>query len=116
LVSRALGADDRAKARRLAASGLLQAAAIAPALVLPAYPFRADLLHLLGARDKMLEVASGFLAITLPSNVLMALGMALSGVLRAAGDARRAMYVTPLGRHRHRIYRSAVHLRPWLWR
>jgi Na+-driven multidrug efflux pump len=94
LVSRALGADDRAKARRLAASGLLQAAAIAGALVLAAYP---DLLHLLGARDKTLEVASGFLAITLPSNLLMALGMALSGVLRAAGDVRRAMYVTLSG-------------------
>ncbi len=97
LVSRALGADDRAGAQRLAASGLVQAAAIASGLVLAAYPFRADLLHLLGARDKTLDVASGFLAITLPANVLMALGMALSGVLRAAGDARRAMYVTLVG-------------------
>jgi putative MATE family efflux protein len=97
LVSRALGADDRAGAQRLAASGLIQAAGIAGGLVLAAYPFRVDLLQVLGARDSTLEIASGFLAITLPSNVLMALGMALSGVLRAAGDARRAMYVTLAG-------------------
>ena len=44
-----------------------------------------------------LAVASNFLAITLPANVPMALGMAMSGVLRAVGDARRAMYVTLLG-------------------
>ena len=30
----------------------------------------------------------------LPSNVLMALGMGFSGILRAVGDARRAMFVT----------------------
>jgi len=49
------------------------------------------------ASGEPLRVASTFLAITLPANVPMALGMALSGVLRAVGDARRAMYVTLSG-------------------
>src|SRR6185437_3671154 len=40
------------------------------------------------------EVASRFIAISMPANVPLALGITLSGVLRAVGDARRAMYVT----------------------
>jgi Na+-driven multidrug efflux pump len=43
------------------------------------------------------EVASQILAITVPANIPMGIGMALSGVLRAAGDAKRAMYVTLAG-------------------
>ena len=42
-------------------------------------------------------MADHFLLITLPSNVLLAAGMALSGVLRAVGDAKRAMYMTLFG-------------------
>jgi Na+-driven multidrug efflux pump len=55
------------------------------------------LLQFLGARGEALAVADRFLLITLPSNFLLAAGMALSGVLRAVGDARRAMYVTLFG-------------------
>jgi Na+-driven multidrug efflux pump len=42
-------------------------------------------------------VADKFLAITLPANIPFAIGMAFSGLLRAVGDARRAMYVTLTG-------------------
>jgi Na+-driven multidrug efflux pump len=60
-----------------------------------AFVFRdAALARLMHAQGPAAEVASGILAITIPANVPMAVGMALSGVLRAAGDARRAMYVT----------------------
>jgi putative MATE family efflux protein len=97
LVARALGAGDRARARRLAASGLVLVALLAAALSLALYPFRRDILALFGARDQTLEVGQRFLAIVLPANLPMALGMALSGVLRAAGDARRAMYITLSG-------------------
>lgn len=97
LVARALGAGDRGGARRLAASGLVQTCVISILTTLVALPLRADLLMLLGARDAALAVADRFLLITLPSNVLLAAGMALSGVLRALGDAKRAMYVTLFG-------------------
>ena len=40
------------------------------------------------------EVASKFIAISIPANVPLAVGMTFSGILRAVGDARRAMYVT----------------------
>jgi len=60
-------------------------------------PLREDLLRLMGAQGQALDVASDFLLITLPANTPMALGMALSGVLRSVGDARRSMYVTLWG-------------------
>ena len=62
-----------------------------------AWPLRREILTLFGARDMTLDVASTYLAITLPATVLLGLGMALASILRAAGDARRAMYVTLAG-------------------
>lgn len=94
LTARSLGAGDRPGARRIAGSGLalMTLAGVAvSALVLPCLPW---LLRLLGARGESYEVALSFLWIVLPSNALVALGIGLSGVLRAAGDARRAMFVT----------------------
>ncbi len=97
-VSRALGAGDRPRARRLAASGLSIAGLAAAALSALLFVFRdSALATLLHAHGEAATVASRFLAITIPANVPLALGMALSGVLRAAGDARRAMYVTLSG-------------------
>jgi putative MATE family efflux protein len=94
-VSRALGAGDRPRARRLAASGLVISGIVAAILSAILFIYRDDLLiRLLHAQGPAADVASKFLAITIPANVPMALGMALSGVLRAVGDARRAMYVT----------------------
>ncbi len=93
--SRALGAGDRPRARRLAASGLaitgIAATAISGVFIVFRDQALANVLH---ANGEAAAVASHFLAISLAANVPLALGMALSGVLRAAGDARRAMYVT----------------------
>lgn len=97
LVSRALGARDRERARRVAASSMAimaAASALVALALLPALPW---LLARLGASPETLPVAQRFLWITLPSNVLMAAGMGFSGVLRAVGDARRAMWVTLAG-------------------
>jgi putative MATE family efflux protein len=97
-VSRALGAGDRPRARRLAASGLVITALAATLVAVVLFVFRdGALARLMHAHGPAAEVASKFLAITIPSNTLMGLGMALSGVLRATGDARRAMYVTLSG-------------------
>ena len=46
------------------------------------------------AHGESAEVASRFIAISIPANVPLAVGMTFAGILRAAGDARRAMYVT----------------------
>ena len=97
-VSRALGAGDRPRARRLAASGLAITAVVATALSIGMLLLRDPALDLLlHARGEPATVASRFLAIAIPANVAFSLAMAFSGMLRAVGDARRAMYVTLAG-------------------
>jgi putative MATE family efflux protein len=94
LTARSLGAGDRSGARRIAGSAmaLMAVAGLATsALALPCLPW---LLRLLGAQGESYAVALSFLSIVLPSNALMAIGMGFSGVLRAVGDAKRAMFVT----------------------
>ena len=97
-VSRALGAGNRTQARRLADSGLLLTFAATVVLSTGAWFVRDYALdHFMHARGEAAEVAGGLIAVIIPANVPMGLGMALSGVLRACGDARRAMYVTLSG-------------------
>jgi putative MATE family efflux protein len=94
-VSRALGAGDRPRARRLAASALIITAVFSVVVTAAMLGLRDWLLTtVLHAHGESAEVASKFIAISMPANVLLAVGMALTGVLRAVGDARRAMYVT----------------------
>ncbi len=97
LVSRAIGADDRARARRVAASALVTLVGILTVVTIAAWIFREDALALIGAEGETLEIASRFLAITLGSTPIVGIGMVTSGFLRAAGDARRAMFVTLFG-------------------
>ncbi|HEX8664339.1 MAG TPA: MATE family efflux transporter, partial [Beijerinckiaceae bacterium] len=97
LVSRSLGAGERDRARRLAASACAHMVVAGLAVTLVLLPLLPWLLGLLGANPDTAAVAKRFLWITLPSNFLMALGMGFSGILRAVGDARRSMYVTLAG-------------------
>lgn len=94
LVSRALGAGDKQRARAQAATGLLFIFALISLISLLCFLFLETLLSGLGATGRTLDVAVGFLRIVIPSMPLLALGMAMSGLLRAVGDAKRAMYVT----------------------
>ncbi len=97
-VSRAIGAGDRPRGRRLAASSLTIAAIASILVTAVMFVFRDwALIHVVHASGEPLAVASKFLAVTLPANVPMALGFVMSGLLRAVGDARRAMYVTLSG-------------------
>jgi putative MATE family efflux protein len=97
VVSRALGRRDVAAARRLSGSAAVHLAAVALAVTLLLLALLDPFLRFLGASPETLPVAKRFLWITLPSNVLMAVGMGFSGTLRAVGDAKRAMYVTLTG-------------------
>lgn len=94
MTARALGAGDRDGARRIAGSTIALMALAAAGLSIIALPCLPWLLSALGAHDESYRVALSFLWIVLPSNLLMALGMGFSGILRAVGDARRAMFVT----------------------
>lgn len=97
LVSQCLGRGDREEAERIATSTILIVAVIIAAISLCAVPFRREMAAFIGAQGKTLDHASLFLLITLPSNVFLAVGMAMSGVMRANGDAARSMYVTLAG-------------------
>ncbi|WP_112663285.1 MATE family efflux transporter [Microvirga flavescens] len=94
LVSRALGAREFDKAKRLATSGCFWMTLLATGVSVIALPFIPQILRLLGASGDAFRVAESFLWIALPTHGLMALGMAFSSVLRAAGDAKRSMYAT----------------------
>lgn len=97
LVSRSIGAGRRSAARRLAASGLVHVVIVSGVVSGVALYFRRDILELIGAKGEALDVATDFLAYTLPATVGLGLGSALAGILRGVGDARRAMYVTLSG-------------------
>ena len=94
LTAKAIGARDRPLARRLAGSGVAFAVAVAALVAAGLWLVRDDLLALLNARPDSKAIASRYLGVTLPFNVMLALGVAYSAVLRADGDARRAMFVT----------------------
>ena len=97
LVSRALGARQRGEARRMATSSLVFMGAVTLALTLVTLPLLSPILTLFGATGRTHEIAWRFLLIVMPTTPLMGLGMACAALLRAAGDARRAMYVTLAG-------------------
>ncbi|GGH31829.1 putative efflux protein, MATE family [Cribrihabitans marinus] len=96
LISRSIGAGDRASARQQATAAALIAAAaqftIAGLIVL----FRHEILRLSGATGDTAALAARYLAVTLPSLGIMAVGLIANGALRAEGDGRRSMQVTLL--------------------
>lgn len=96
-VARALGAGDTMRARRTAASGLVLSLTLAVCLTAAGLLCVGGALDLLGARGTTKDIARLFLLIALPGNVPLAAGMILAGLLRAVGDARRAMMVTLAG-------------------
>lgn len=94
ITSRALGAGDRARARQLAGASLLYSALIMIATVIIAFPMLDSLVGLIGARGNTARLTVEFMQIVLPSLPVLGIGMVMSGLLRAVGDAKRAMYVT----------------------
>lgn len=97
LVSRALGQRDGDRARRLASASLIYAVVTQTVIAGLVWIFRHDILAASGATGQTAEVGAQFLAISLPSLPLIALGMGSSAILRAHGDAWRSMLVTTSG-------------------
>ena len=94
LVSRSLGEGRPGRARRIATSAICFSVGTQALVALLAHVFRRELLVLSGAEGEALEVGVQFLAISLPSLPLIAMGMSGSAVLRARGDAWRSMMVS----------------------
>lgn len=97
LVSRALGAGDRPRARRLATSSLVAMAIVTTVISLALLPISGQTLGLLGASGRTHAIADRFLWMVVPATPFLGLGMMYSAILRAVGDAKRAMWVTLAG-------------------
>ncbi len=93
-VSRLIGMRDLAAARRQTTVNVVIAVLVQVVVASGIFMFRYDLLSLAGAQGKTLEAAARYLAIAIPTLPIMAVGMVGSAVLRAEGDAWRAMSVT----------------------
>ena len=97
LVARALGAGQAEEARRRATNALIYGVcfgAVFAAVVWINLPY---LTSLLGATGKTLDLAVHYLRIIVPSLPFLMVGMIGGAILRAHGDARRAMMATIWG-------------------
>ena len=97
VVAPAIGAGQHAEAQRLGTVSLLLMGLTCSLLALLSYAALDPLLSLLGASGETKTQAHNYLQISLASTPLLGLSMACSALLRAAGDARRAMNVTLIG-------------------
>lgn len=94
LVARAIGQNDWARARLLSTGSFVMTFLVQSCVAALVLVLRDPILTLLGATGEAHAVASRFLLFSVPSLPVMALGMISGAVLRAAGDALRAMWVT----------------------
>ena len=94
LTARALGRGQRHHAEQLAGASLAIMAVVMALFAALSWPLLPALVRLLGASGATADTAVSLLQIVLPSWPLLGLGMCLAGLLRALGDARRAMLVT----------------------
>jgi putative MATE family efflux protein len=94
LVSRRIGAGDRAGARRQAGAAIVIAAVIQAGLALVVILLRHDLVRLAGATGETAILSARYLGWTMPSLVPMAIALAATATLRAEGLGAKAMYVT----------------------
>ncbi|MCK0137695.1 MATE family efflux transporter [Aliiroseovarius sp. F47248L] len=97
LVARALGEGDKQTAKRRAATALLYGVVIGSVFAAIVWIFVPQLTALLGASGETLVLATGYLRIILPSLPILIVGMVGGAILRAHGDARRAMMATIWG-------------------
>ncbi len=96
VVSRSIGAGDRAQARGQAGAAVVIAAvtlAVVSALIVAG---RHQLVGFAGAEGETARLAARYLAITIPSLVPMSAALVMSGTLRADGFGAKAMYITLL--------------------
>jgi putative MATE family efflux protein len=97
LVARALGQRDGVLARRRTSSGLVLSAVLGVAFSALVWLGLGPVVAALGARGPTAEATVHFLAITLLGQPMLMVAIGTAAVLRAHGDARRAMNVTVAG-------------------
>ena len=94
LVARSIGQKAYGKAREQASAALIITCLWQVGVVTLVLVFRHDLLAAVGASGEAADLADRYLQFTLPSLVLMAVGMIGGGILRAKGEGAHAMSIT----------------------
>ncbi len=89
-----IGRGEPEEARRIATSVVVASAALGVVLAALFWVFAPQLLDLIGAVGETKNLAVRYMRIVVPSLPIAALAMVGSGLLRAHGDARRAMNAT----------------------
>jgi putative MATE family efflux protein len=97
LVSRAIGQQDREKARRLVINILVTGFIISTIVSALAWFYTPELVSLIGAKGVTHDLAVDYLRILLPSLPILSIAMGAGAALRSVGDAKRAMYSTLAG-------------------
>lgn len=97
LVARALGQRDAALARRRTSSGLALSAVLGVGFSALVWAALGPVVAALGASGPVAEATVQFLGITLLGQPMLMVAIGTAAVLRAHGDARRAMNVTVAG-------------------
>jgi len=94
LVAQRLGQGDALEARKIASSVMVFGFFVSVVLAALCWIFAPTLIGVLGAKGQTLELAARYFRIVVTAMPIAAVGMMASGILRARGDARRAMTVT----------------------
>ncbi|MEO1101538.1 MAG: MATE family efflux transporter [Pseudomonadota bacterium] len=89
-----IGRGEDAEARRMATSAVVFGIAMSAVVALAVWLYARELVAWLGATGDTQTFAVNYLRIVVPSMPVATFGMMCSGLLRAHGDARRAMTVT----------------------
>lgn len=97
LVARSLGAGDDELARRRSTNSLIYGVVFGALFALAVWLNLAPLAQLMGASGETLDLAVHYLQIIVPSLPFLIIGMVGGAILRAHGDARRAMMATVVG-------------------
>ncbi|MEB8387518.1 MATE family efflux transporter [Rhodobacteraceae bacterium KMM 6894] len=97
LVARALGAGREQEARTRATNSLIYGVTFGALFAAAVWSQLEVLVALLGATGETADLAVHYLTIIIPSLPLLLIGMVGGAILRAHGDARRAMFATLYG-------------------
>ncbi len=97
MISQAIGRGEKDTTKHLIGNVFLIIVAITLPVSLLVLWFLGDILSFLGAKGDAHLLAYQYMYIILPSLPLLALAMCSSGVIRAIGQAKVAMYVTLVG-------------------
>ncbi|TDO96306.1 MATE family efflux transporter [Marinomonas balearica] len=97
MVSRAIGSGDIELAKRRAVNVLAYGIVFSTVLVYLVWPKIPHILLYIGAYGRTLDLATDYLQIVMLGLPAVMIGMIGSGIMRALGDARRAMYATLVG-------------------